>query len=95
VSGLSLQVIKSTTRLQAWDVPLEVGVQQQAVVQPRTAHLDVFGRVNRTGASPLDTLTRGHYRPWAWAVLPLAVAVDAAIVPPLLLLAPIVMVIGD
>jgi hypothetical protein len=29
------------------------------------------------------------------ATMPLAVAVDAAIVPPLLLLAPIVMVIGD
>jgi hypothetical protein len=43
----------------------------------------------------LDALTRHHYRPWAWAVMPFAVVLDAAVVPPLLLLAPIVMVIGD
>jgi hypothetical protein len=43
----------------------------------------------------LDALTRVHYAPWAWAVMPAAVAVDAVIAPPLLLLAPAVMLVGD
>jgi hypothetical protein len=59
------------------------------------AALLVYGLSDEAAVLWLDTLTRRRYRPWAWAVMPLAVAVDVAIVPPLLLLAPIVMVIGD
>jgi hypothetical protein len=55
----------------------------------------VYGLSDEAAVLWLDTLTRRRYRPWAWAVMPLAVAVDAASVPPLLLLAPIVMVLGD
>jgi len=44
---------------------------------------------------PLVALTRQRYSPWIWSVMPAAVAVDAVIVPPLLLLAPAIIVMGD
>lgn len=43
----------------------------------------------------LEALTRHRTAPWAWALMPAAVVADAVIVPPLLLLAPSIMVVGD
>jgi len=43
----------------------------------------------------LDGLTRHRYAPWVWALMPLALAADAVVVPPLLLFAPAVVVVGD
>jgi hypothetical protein len=67
-------------------------------VQVATTPLAVM-RVHEAGGEVrllhLDALTRQHYRPWVWAVMPFAVALDAVTTPPLLLLAPIVMVVGD
>ena len=44
---------------------------------------------------PLAALTRQRYAPWIWTVMPVAIAVDAVMVPPLLLLAPAIIVVGD
>lgn len=43
----------------------------------------------------LDALTRTRYAPWAWALMPAALAVDAVVVPPLLLFAPAIIAVGD
>jgi hypothetical protein len=43
----------------------------------------------------LDGLTRCRYAPWVWAAMPLALAADAVVVPPLLLFAPAVVAVGD
>lgn len=43
----------------------------------------------------LVALTRHRYEPWAWLLMPGALAVDAVTVPPLLFFAPAVIMVGD
>ena len=44
---------------------------------------------------PLRDLTRTWTAPWAYPILPLAIALDTAVFPLLTLMAPIVLVVGE
>jgi len=85
--GTSLAVVET-------DATVPAGAVAHVSSEP-PATLRLAGANGEVRVLYLAALTRSHYRPWAWALMPMAVGVDAVIVPPLLALAPVVMVLGD
>ena len=46
-------------------------------------------------APPLRLLTRTRTEPWAYALVPVALAADAVVTPTLILMSPAILVVGD